>query len=267
MNALTPFRLIRAADYEAMSQAAVERIVAQLRRKPDALLILATGTTPERTYQLLAERGRIEPGLCDCLRVLKLDEWGGLSMDDPATCEVALRRTLVGPLDIGPARFFGWQSSPPDVEEECRRMHRWLEAHGPADLCVLGLGINGHLGFNEPGEHLKPGPHRAELANESRQHLMLSQARRQPGYGLTLGLRDILQSREILLLVSGAQKQAQLCRLLRPEITPHFPASFLWLHPDVTVCCDGAALSANTGDSLRSAVNLPPSSAALQPHQ
>ncbi len=75
---------------------------------------------------------------------------------------------------------------------------------------------------------------------------MLNEARGQPGYGLTLGLGDILQSREILLLVSGARKEIQLRRLLQPEITPQFPASFLWLHPDVTVCCDEGALPAST---------------------
>lgn len=245
MNPSSSFDLIRAADHEAMSQAAVARMVAQSQRKPDSLFILATGGTPERTYQLLAERGRAAPGLCDRLRILKLDEWGGLSMDDPATCEVALRRTLVGPLGISPDRFAGWQSTPSDIAAECDRIREWLAEHGPADLCVLGLGLNGHLGFNEPGEHMHPGPHRAELSRESKEHAMLHQARGQPGYGLTLGLRDILQSREILLLVSGARKEAQLRRLLKPEITPRFPASFLWLHTAVTVCCDEAALPAN----------------------
>ena len=86
---------------------------------------------------------------------------------------------------------------------------------------------------------------------------MLDRARGQPGYGLTLGLRDILQSREILLLVSGMQKAAQLRRLLEPEITPQFPASFLWLHPAVTICCDAAALPASAAGSLGPAADWP----------
>jgi galactosamine-6-phosphate isomerase len=239
-----PFQILRAASHEAMSQAAAARIEAQLRRAPGSLLILASGGTPERAYQLLAERGRAEPELCAQLRIVKLDEWGGLSMNDPATCEVALRRALIDPLGIAPDRFAGWQSMPSDIAAECNRIGQWLERHGPADLCVLGLGLNGHLGFNEPGDFMHPGPHRAELSGESKRHPMLNEARGQPGYGLTLGLRDILQSREILLLVSGARKELQLRRLLQPEITPQFPASFLWLHPDVTVCCDVWALPA-----------------------
>jgi galactosamine-6-phosphate isomerase len=257
MNTNPPFDLIRTADYEAMSQAAAARMVAQLQRKPDSLFILATGGTPERTYQLLAERGRAEPGLCDRLRILKLDEWGGLGMSDPATCETALRRTLVNPLGIGPDRFVGWHSAPTDIVAECRRMQQWLVEQGPPDLCVLGLGLNGHLGFNEPGESAQPGPHRAKLSSDSKHHSMLDQARGQPGYGLTLGLRDILQSREILLLVSGVQKAPRLRRLLQPEITPQFPASFLWLHAAVTVCCDEAALPDSPADSFRPAADLP----------
>jgi galactosamine-6-phosphate isomerase len=239
-----PFHFIRAADHEAMSLAAAEFLAEQLRRKPESLLILATGATPERAYQLLAERGQAETGLCDRFQILKLDEWGGLSMDDPATCETALRRSLADPLGMTPDRFAGWQSTPADIEAECTRMGRWLDEHGPADVCVLGLGLNGHLGFNEPGTVSQPGPHRAELSAESRQHSMFLQARREPGYGLTLGLRDILQSRQVLLLVSGAHKKSQLRRLFDPVITPRYPASFLWLHSRVTICCDEHALPA-----------------------
>ena len=237
-----PFRVLRSTDYEAMSQAAAGFLSCRLRKKPDSLLILATGGTPERTYSLLAEHCRAEPELSQQVRFLKLDEWGGLSMNDPATCEMALRRTLLRPLGIAPDRFQGWQSNPADIDAECARIHLWLDSHGPADICVLGLGLNGHLGFNEPGDFVQPGPHRAELSEESKRHAMLSQARGEPGYGLTLGLRDIMQSRDILLLVSGVSKQSQMRRLLTPEITPRFPASLLWLHPAVTLCCDDQAL-------------------------
>jgi galactosamine-6-phosphate isomerase len=224
-----------------MSRAAANHIEAQLRRRPDALLILASGDTPTLAYELLAGRGRAEPGLCDRMRLLKLDEWAGLAGDDPATCEMALRQVLVDPLQIGPDRFAGWDSRPADIPAECGRIGRWLADHGPADLCVLGLGLNGHLGFNEPGDYLQPGPHLAELSATSKGHSMLSRTRGQPRHGLSLGIRDILLSREVLLMVSGARKRSQLRRLLRPEISPRFPASFLWLHPAVTICCDASS--------------------------
>lgn len=229
-------------DYEAMSQAAVERVFSQLQRKPDSLVILPTGSSPERTYELLVERARQQPGLCDRVRLMKLDEWGGLEPDDPGSCEMTLQETVAKPLGLGPGRLLGWRSNPADVEAECERIRQLLAQEGPPDLCILGIGLNGHLGLNEPGATLIPGPHRAELLPESRGHSMLRRARREPEYGLTLGIGDILASGEILLLVSGRSKQEPLQRLLKPEVSTSFPASFLWLHPKVTVYCDEAAL-------------------------
>lgn len=242
MNRGTSFILNRTADYERMSHAAADWVAGRLKQKPGLLVVLATGSSPERTYQLLAARGQSEPELFRAMRVLKLDEWGGLAMDDPATCEMALRNSFIDPLRITPDRVEGWHSKPADTNAECERIRLWLEKNGPPDLCVLGLGLNGHLGFNEPGAFLQPGPHRATLSPESMRHAMLQQAKGTPGFGLTLGIKDILQCREILLLVSGEAKRRQLERLLTPEVTPEFPASFLWLHPAVTIFCDEAAL-------------------------
>jgi galactosamine-6-phosphate isomerase len=235
------FRTHVAPSHQAQSQAAAQAVTDLLRRRPDALLVLATGATPELTYRILADRGRAEPALFARARLLKLDEWGGLAMDDPATCEDYLRRVLVEPLGIGPDRFFGFNSQPADASAECARMAAWLHAHGPADMAVLGLGVNGHLGFNEPADFLQPGPHRAELSAESKGHGMIQVARGTPEYGLTLGMRDLLACRQILLLVSGSHKRLQVQRLMQPEITPRFPGSFLWLHPAVELLCDDDA--------------------------
>ena len=103
---------------------------------------------------------------------------------------------------------------------------------------MLGLGVNGHLGFNEPGPHLHPYAHVARLSADSLRHAMLDQARTRPTHGLTLGMADLLQARQVLLLVSGAAKSGPLRKLLAGEITTDFPASLLWLHPNVTLLCD-----------------------------
>jgi galactosamine-6-phosphate isomerase len=113
-----------------------------------------------------------------------------------------------------------------------------LAAKGPIDICILGLGLNGHVAMNEPAAASNPSTHVAKLAPSSRKHGMLRGLARKPAYGLTLGLGDILQSRKILLLVSGNNKRAALKRLMCPEVTSRFPASFLWLHSDATVLCD-----------------------------
>ncbi|MDP3069988.1 MAG: 6-phosphogluconolactonase [Opitutaceae bacterium] len=228
-------------DEEAMSQAVAARLAEGVRTKPDALIGLATGISPKRSYELLVASARREPTRYARARWLKLDEWGGLAMDDPATCEHFLRHLLLTPLAVPAERYFGWESRPVDAAAECRRVAAWLAANGPIDIQVLGLGKNGHLGFNEPAPQLHPGPHVATLSSESLSHSMLRQSRGRVAYGLTLGMDDILGARHIFLLVSGARKARQLRRLVTGEISPEFPASLLRRHRGVVVFCDAAA--------------------------
>jgi len=228
-------------SYEAMSRQAAQRILSALAGKADLLLCAAGGSTPTRTYQLLAESLAQNPGAFHSLRVLKLDEWGGIEMDDPGSCETNLRTHLVGPLGVQDHHYIGFSSNPTEPQLECQRMRRWVAAEGPIDLCVLGLGVNGHLALNEPATCLLPTAHVARLSPVSLRHPMLANSPKLPVYGLTLGMAEILVSRDILLLVSGVNKREPLKRLLRREITTEFPASFLWLHPNWTLLCDQEA--------------------------
>lgn len=228
------------STHEAMSSSAAQWLRCALEQQPNSLLCLATGGTPMLTYEKLVAEGKKAPSLCSQMRILKLDEWGGLAMDDPASCEFALQTSVIRPLKLE-RRYVGFNSRPKNAEKECGRIASWLRKNGPIDLCVLGLGVNGHLAFNEPSNALQPGIHIAKLARESMGHSMLNVARSTPRYGLTLGIGDILQSQQILLLVSGAAKQGPLRQLMEGRVTPGFPASFLWLHPNVTLLCDRAA--------------------------
>jgi len=230
-------------DAEALSRQAAKRIVAALAGKPDLLLCAAAGSTPRRTYQLLAEHCARQPELFRKLRVIKLDEWGGLTPDDPGTCEHQLLTQVLGPLGVSDDRYLGFRSDPPNPERECERIRRRLASDGPIDLCLLGLGMNGHLAMNEPAPSLPPHAHVARLADTTLLHPMLADARLKPTFGLTLGLAELLASREILLLVSGANKRDAMRKLLRPEITTDFPASFLWLHSHWTALCDRDAVA------------------------
>ena len=235
--------LEKRADEQAMSRAAADFLLSEISRKPDLLLCTATGASPTRTYELLAEQSRRDSAKFRQIRVLKLDEWGGLAMDDPGSSETYLRRHLLGPLAISNDRYTSFNSEPADPEAECERIRTWLQSHGPIDVCILGLGTNGHLAMNEPAELLKPFAHVAQLANTTLAHSMLAQSARRPSYGLTLGLSEIFQSRKIVLLVSGAHKSKQLARLISGEVSTQFPASLLWLHSNVICFCDQAAAS------------------------
>jgi galactosamine-6-phosphate isomerase len=232
---------IRFADHETMSRHAADWLAGYLRRMPNALLCLAAGATPTRTYQLLAERHATEPNLFAEVRIVQLDEWGGLVRDDPVTCARYLRDCLVDGIGLR-ERFVGFDSRPDDAESECRRVAEWLASHGPIDACVLGLGSNGHVGFNEPAAALQAHTHVARLSSASLEHAMLKRARGCPAYGLTLGMADLLQAREGVLLVSGAQKREPLRRLLTGPISTEFPASLLALHRSFHLLCDAAAL-------------------------
>lgn len=229
------------ADPEALSRAAAAFLRRVIERKPDALVCLASGASPARTYQLLAAHGRRNPALFARVRWLQLDEWGGLAADDPATCRAWLRRDLLDPLRVPAGRFFSWSSQPTDPAAECRRVSDWLARNGPIDVAVLGVGTNGHLGLNEPARALQPGPHVARLSATSSRHSMLRAAGQSPRYGLTLGMANLLQARQVVLLVSGRHKARVLRRFFTRQITTAFPVSFLWLHPAVTIFCDRAA--------------------------
>jgi galactosamine-6-phosphate isomerase len=230
-----------APDYESLSRRAASYVAGALRREPALLLGLATGASPARTYELLAARRRREPGLFRRCRVVGLDEWGGLSATHPASCARYIRDRILRPLGITAARHRHFKGDARDPAAEIRRMARWLHRHGPVGLGLLGLGRNGHLLMNEPASALPPRAHFATLAPSTRRHTMLEGLRSAPRQGLTFGLAEVLQARSLLLLVSGRHKREALARMLQGTVTPRCPASFLWLHPQVTVLADRAA--------------------------
>ena len=245
--AATPgtLRLEVAPSYEAMSRKAAGLIVEALKAKPDLLLCASAGGTPTRAYELLGERAANQRRLFGRLRVLQIDEWGGLEPDHLATCGQDLRRKLLEPLRIGNDRFVGFKTDAPVPSNECKRIAGWLAVNGPIDICILGLGLNGHVAMNEPGRSLVPHAHVARLTPSSLRHPMLKHSRQKPRCGLTLGMAEILSSRKVLLLVNGKHKRQALQGLFKCEITTGFPASFLWLHPQAVVLCDREAAPGN----------------------
>jgi galactosamine-6-phosphate isomerase len=224
-----------------MSRRAEQLIAIQLKQKRDLLLCVSAGGTPTGAYERLAIRYDREPGLFKALRVLQIDEWAGLPDASPARCEADLRRKLLKPLHVSEERYVGFHSNAAQPQGECDRIARWLASNRPIDLCILGLGTNGHIAMNEPAAEFFPQAHVAKLARSSQSHPLLKDLRLKPRHGFTLGMGDILRSRKLLLLVSGKRKRAAFKRLMKPRVTTHFPASFVWLHQDATVLCDQEA--------------------------
>lgn len=232
----------RCDDHGDLTARAAALVVEAVERKPNLWLCAATGRSPAALYAALAERGRAAPGLFARLGVVKLDEWGGVPADHPASCEHYLRTRVLGPLGIAADRYLAFAPAPADPGRECERVRAELERRGPIDLCILGLGINGHVGFNEPGSSLVPHCHVATLSETSRRHAMAKALDPAPRFGMTLGMREILASRRIVLLVTGEGKRDVAARLLAGEVTTALPASLLWLHQEAECLVDDSML-------------------------
>ena len=225
-------------DYDAACRAAAEAVLEAVRNRPGCTICVATGASPLGLY---AELARHAAELAQ-VRILKLDEWGGLAMDDPATCEVYIREKILGPWGLSSDRLTGFQSDAPDPEAECARIRSEIERAGGIGLCILGMGADGHVGLNYPSPALPAETHLTDAS--TLKHAMLDAALGVPTHGFTLGMAEVLRARQIVLVVNGAGKAEALRRLMTGDISTEFPASLLWQHPNVHLFADHAAVPA-----------------------
>lgn len=218
--------------YDAMSRAAGDLMFSVLRENPEAALVIATGHSPLGAYHHLVRRVR-EEGL-DVSRALwiKLDEWAGLPPEDPATCEYFIRKELLEPLSIPEDRYLAFRAQAPDLDAECARIEAAYSALPQIDLVILGIGMNGHLGLNEPGPELMAYAHTTLLDGKTKTHAMLSQAGGMVSRGITLGMADLFRGKQILLLADGKEKERGLDAYLSGTVTTQVPVSLLQLHPN-----------------------------------
>lgn len=225
-------------DSSKMSAFASLLVLNELRKKQYLLICAATGGSPEVLYQMLEKRYQFDPELFEKLRVLKLDEWGGIPMSDPGSCHSYLTEKVLKPLHVSSDRYLAFDSGAEDLSEECRRIQEEIDHTGPIDCCILGLGKNGHIGFNEPASSLQSDSHIAKLSAETIEHSMVQAMSQIPSFGMTVGMKGIMRSKKILLLITGTGKQEAIKKLMDREISTQFPASFLWLHGDVECLID-----------------------------
>ena len=225
-----------------MSNQGFEWIKQAIEKKPNLLFCVASGGSPSGSYAKLAAYKEQHPEFGEQLRVIKLDEWGGLEPDSSFTSELDVQRKFVQPMGIPADRYWSLDPYTKDPEGECAAMERVLEREGPLDICILGIGVNGHIALNEPGEVLRPDFHVCQLAESTLNNGMIKSLKQPPTFGLTMGVGNILQSKKILIFISGSGKKEAFERLLKPEVSTQFPASLLWLHPNVDVLVDERAV-------------------------
>lgn len=233
-------------NYREMSRKAANLLAAQVARKPDSVLGLATGSTPVGLYAALQEDHQTCGLSFAACRTVNLDEYCGLAPEDPQSYAYFMQKMLFSGLDIEPGNTHLPDGKNPDAQAECSRYERLIASLGGIDLQVLGLGHNGHIGFNEPSDAFPVETHRVKLTARTiaANARFFPKAEAVPKYAYTMGLRAILQAKRILLLVSGTEKAEILERVLFGPVTPQVPGSILQLASHLDVCADAEALSA-----------------------
>lgn len=237
--------IIRAKDYQDMSRKAANIISAQIIMKPDCVLGLATGSTPVGTYHQLIEW--YEKGDLDFSRVstVNLDEYRGLAHTDPQSYYYFMQENLFDHVNIDKTATHVPDGTNPDAADACAKHEQIIKSLGGIDLQLLGLGNNGHIGFNEPGAAFEKETHLVDLAESTirANARFFTSIDEVPKQAYTMGIRTIMQAKKILVVVSGESKADIVSRAFFGPVTPEVPASILQMHPDVTVVCDEAALS------------------------
>jgi glucosamine-6-phosphate deaminase len=229
---------------EAALAAALGRIIVDtVRRLPRAVLGLPTGRTPLALYQELVRSTQDEQVDWAGVRTFNLDEFVGLGEDDHGSYRQFMQERLFRHINIRPAHvgFLNGQAADPDAE--CVRYEEAIAAAGGIDLMVLGIGVNGHIGFNEPAEALVARTHRVTLVEKTRAANALwfeGDLARVPREALTMGMATILAARAIVLMATGETKVDAVNAMLYGGVTTAVPASFLQLHPQVTVMLDAS---------------------------
>ena len=232
-------------DYEAMSRIAANIISAQIIMKPDCVLGLATGSSPEGTYAQLVEW--YKKGDLDFSQVtsVNLDEYRGLSGDNDQSYRYFMNTHLFDHVNIDKTRTYVPNGLEEDSDKACADYNEIIRSVGGIDIQLLGIGGNGHIGFNEPGEAFEKETHCVDLTEST----IKANARffesmdEVPKQAYTMGIKNIMAAKKILLVATGSAKADALYKSLYGPITPNVPASILQLHQDVTVVADEDALS------------------------
>lgn len=236
-------KLIVAKDYAELSRRAAAQIALRVCARPNCVLGLATGSSPLGVYERLVEDYRQGELDFSRVRAVNLDEYEGLSAQHPQSYAYFMREHLFKHINIDLSNTFIPNGVAENPEEECRCYDALIESLGGVDIQLLGIGHNGHIGFNEPDSAFVVGTHRVALTQETidANARFFAPDEEQPSSALTMGIGTIMSAKSILLIASGEAKAQIVKEAFFSPVTPQVPASVLQLHPDVTLIVDEAA--------------------------
>ena len=237
--------IYKVKDYEEMSRKAANIIAAQVITKPDCILGLATGSSPVGTYQNLIagyEKGDLD---FSNVKTINLDEYKGLSPKNDQSYRYFMNTNLFDHINIDKNNTHVPNGLEADSEKACSEYNEIIAQSGGIDLQLLGLGPNGHIGFNEPDSVFIPGTHCVDLTESTIEanKRFFESADDVPRQAYTMGIQNIMSAKKIVVVVSGANKAESLAKAINGPIDPQVPASILQLHNDVIIVADEAALS------------------------
>ncbi|MDF2858881.1 MAG: glucosamine-6-phosphate deaminase [Neobacillus sp.] len=237
-------KIISTENYQEMSIKAGLLLTEKIRSNPAITLGLATGSTPKGIYQFLIKDHQDNHTTYNQVKSVNLDEYIGLAPSNPNSYRYFMQHNLFEHLDIQGSNTYLPNGTVSDLEAECNRYEKLIEGIGGVDLQLLGIGQNGHIGFNEPGTSFNSRTHIITLAENTRlaNSRFFNSIDEVPKQAITMGIATILKSTEIFLLASGEAKAEALARLINDGMSEDFPASALKLHENVTIIADKDAL-------------------------
>lgn len=246
-------KVIVANNYDEMSKIAAREMAKLLYVRPNAVLGLATGSTPEGVYKELIGLNKEHKVDFSQVTTFNLDEYRGLKGDHPQSYRYFMDTNLFNHVNIDKNKTHVPNGTAEDIEKECREYDEAIERAGGIDLQLLGIGTNGHIGFNEPSDYLNLNTHLTGLTEETikANSRFFDSIDEVPTEAVTMGLGSIMKAKKIILLASGEKKAEIIAKLVEDKISTRVPASILQVHPDVLVIVDkeAASLLKNSSES------------------
>ena len=236
-------RIYKEKNYEEASIRAAQIVADQIKFKNDSVLGLATGTTPIGMYKTLVEKYKEGEITFKDVRTVNLDEYKGLTDEDKNSYHYFMKENLFSKVDIDLANTHLPNGMAEEPEEECKEYENLLRSLGGVDLQILGLGGNGHIGFNEPGTPFTETTHLVNLTESTIQanSRLFEKIEDVPKQAYSMGIKSIMDAKRILMIVTGESKAEALAKVVKGPVTEDIPGSILQRHRDVIIVCDEAA--------------------------
>lgn len=229
-------------NHQQLSASLCQKVITHIEHYDSFFLGPATGFSPKLAYELIAKQLAVNPRLSSKIKMIQLDEWLGLSPKDEVSCYYRIKKQVVSAWNLDEEQCFFLDGNDKDQEIQLEKMKDNLRKK-PMDLCILGLGKNGHIAFNEPGSSLDATCRIVDLSVTSKAKIMSQKPGVSVEKGITIGLKEILESKEVLLLVTGEEKEEAFQKLQNNTSIEEFPASALYTHPNWKCFVDLSSVS------------------------